>query len=417
MKISKIALMIGATTVVVGLLSATSASGKPNDAPDREVTFIVDDAAMTLREVGTARSALAAEGDNFLVKMRVSSNDVINERQIELVRHPNASDTRNPATYVASTTGRVTLTWSAPEGSSIEWEISRDGRPIGTTRETTFTDDRPPGQGISEYRIEGFREVLVDGKTATEPFLVVLDVPHVDSSSIGDRLNTESRTVDKNEDVLRAQAAQVTTINQQLNTFIPDYAINGPWNVPACLQAWSLQPGTLLRFAGDNRTFAGPNDSNPSVRTQIWATYNITDGAPYPITSFGTKTSGTRLIDTNGNTVVQNRTNLSGIQRVGDAGDPVSVRSTWEHGATDPLCAFADPIDYRLTFGSTQNGYVTLRGWHEQAPSYEFRTRWGANGLTGPWKNVYTASNKGFEYLFAAMPKANVDIYRLVTPF
>lgn len=65
-----------------------------------------------------------------------------------------------------------------------------------------------------------------------------------------------------------------------------------------------------------------------------------------------------------------------------------------------------------MTFGADASNMITLRGWHEQAPSYEFRSKWRFGVYVGLWKSMYAFNNKGFEYLFNAYPKAYVDIYR-----
>lgn len=414
MKPSRKIAMMGAAVVATAMITPVSAFAEGQSEIFDEIVFVASSGAKALKPSDPRQVDGDIVGDGFVVTLSVAADDTILGREIELVRQPVESDEEDePATFTASSTGEVTLNWRDPSNGEVEWTISRDGKHLATTRSSSFTDARPVSDVISEYRIEGSQTVIVDGKTATQPFLILLDVPQVDQALIGDQLSVASRAASVNTDVLQAPAFQLVVVDQQLNTFIPDYAINGPWDVNLCLQAWSLQPGTLLRFAGDNRSFAGPTVHSPSVRTGIDAVYSF-QGPDDEYAAFGTHTSGTRLIDAAGNTVAQRKTNLTGIQRTGDSGDFRSKLSTWNHEASDPLCAFSDPIDYELTFGADASNWITLRGWHEQAPSYEFRTKWRSGGFVGAWKNVYTFSNKGFEYLFEFWPKAYVDIYRNV---
>lgn len=294
--------------------TAVHAEGHPDDGS--EMVFIADVGATTLTPSTPQHVSQDLKGDGFVVTMTVAEDQTIIEREIELVREPASTQLGDePATFTATTTGEVTLTWLDPSGGEVDWVVSRDGERVGTTRASTYTDVRPVTDAVSEYRIEGSRRLVIDGKSATQPFLILLDVPRVDQSLIGERFDSTSRAAAENTDVL-AQKFSLVIIDQELNTFIPDYAINGPFNIPGCFQAWALKPGTLLRFAGDNRSFAGPSIESPSVRTAIEARYSF-QGPGQEWAAFGTRTSGTRLIDSSGKTVVQKNASLGGIKQLG----------------------------------------------------------------------------------------------------
>lgn len=408
---TKRSLFIGGVVVAsVPLLGTSLTTPTPSATDDsaRTVTYIapVDDDALVQQSMGLRSSPEPGE-EATLVSFEVNSSNMITGKSISLERTPlDTTEKRNAlAQYTADNSGHVELSWWDPSEGSINWTVERDGI-LATVSGSSFSDARPDPSISTTYRITGQREITINGspsgEVAIEPFTSVIQVPGVDADPVGQRLGEAALDANSNTDVLTLQGGW--TLQNELNTFIPTAIASTPFDLQPCIEAYG--GNGVGYYAGDDRSFAGPTDYQPSSRTSMYLSLSF-DALGHTDSFFQMikRTSGTRLYDSTGTLIAEADADLD-ITAVGGMGDITGAQGTYRHHVADPLCSVAPAIDYELTIGGWGNGQVRLFGMHDQAPSYE----WRVSGPTPGYFNFYEFESKGLQYLAPPFPNAHVDI-------
>lgn len=309
---------------------------------------------------------------------------------------PNGQD--KLATYRADSAGAVDLDWWDPSAGEIDWSIRRDGVPVANVNGSSFTDRRTQVSAKATYVIEG------EWSTTGESYLTQIDVPAIDTSAVGLPSTDRSLSAASNTDVLSQVASALRAVQLEVNTFIPsaEAGLIGTWT-PCLEQSIGHSPEGPWYYGGDNRGFTTADQ--PSVRTAVRVEH-VFDGPLYGWSNWSTRTSGTKLWYFDGRLAASAQADLSNIVHSGDFGDPYSRGMRFDHAVKDPLWSIAFNIDYQIFFKATRTTYGFV-GWHDKAPSFEFRARAGASS---PWALVYMFDNQGLFYLAGITPKQNVDI-------
>ncbi|MFE7504644.1 DUF3238 domain-containing protein [Promicromonospora sp. NPDC057488] len=404
-----------AAVVVVSSAVAASASDRTTSgfgAGRQEAVFVVSGQRLVPASAEATRPSVRSTTEPLVEKrvvtFGVGDDGAVLDKRIDLVRSkpaPNDEGRTEFATYSATDSGEVELRWWDPSDGRILWTVTRDDAVVGRVHGDTFSDLRPAPASDATYRIEGERTVEVDGRQAQEPYLTVLEVPGIDASALGMPIDDAAiLSSAKNTDVIASRAAANWQMVQQINTFIPTERAELPFDLQPCIEAYGGEGGVGY-YAGDDRGFASPSVARPSVRTAIESIKEFDPLGNRVGDSLSTRTSGTRLYESNGDLLAFANADLSEIINLGGSGDNTGGIGTWSHHVADPLCSISPAIDYTLSFGGFSDGFVHLSGDHDQAPSYEWRVK-----TFSSFMNLYEFENRGLEYLLPTFPNAHVDI-------
>lgn len=365
----------------------------------------------------SARQRAEVKSPSHIVTLAVDDNNLVQSKHISLVRERH-TDGKPLATFAADTNGTVQLAWHNPTEESIEWTVERNGRVLGKTKDDFFTDNRDASEtGDKTYEIRGSRTVRNEDGVFDEPFTFILSVQAVDPSPVGLSLeDPRALSSASNTDVMNASAGDDPLDPDhwewftQINTFIPTARAETPAGIQPCFEAYSIDG--VGYFGGDDRGFTSSTDPYPSSRTGLELTGKNDRETGYSISESSDVykwTSGTSLFNADGDLIAEADADVeNGIKWVGAYGGEHGGTSTWAHSVGDPLCSLAPSINYELSMGAYGSGpgMFTLAGWHDQAPSFEYRVK--VDG--GAYNMQYTFENRGLEYLLPGAPKAKIDI-------
>ncbi|MBF0671557.1 MAG: DUF3238 domain-containing protein [Salinibacterium sp.] len=365
----------------------------------------------------TSRHVVSGEGRVVSVDFEVSSAGAVVSRTVNHSR-PLAAD-GSPVTQWSAGTEGVWLDWSETIPEEIEWTVTRDKEIVYVGLETTFTDLLGDRTVQHDYRITGFVESVDDeGETQFAPVFYQITIPASDFSSLG--LPVQSALdVRHNTDITsRIAPVNYNVINRSFvyNTFISPEVTETPL---ACVEQ-HLNGGVWT--GGDNRGFltARPGVGQTS-RTSVYVPIDFFGLAGAEVnTRYNTisKVVGyTHSYDANGIPVESAQASASGIALAYIQNTDAYGERYVEHSMINPLCMGAPAIDYQVNFSSNVDGWMSVSGYHDQAPHHEVLWEASDNALSSPSNSGcwYRSTNKGFEWLFGfptspLWPQAHIDL-------
>lgn len=330
------------------------------------------------------------------------------------VRHTRSDENGNlrPLQWTAGTKA-FHATWPAETG--VNWKIYRDGTLLEETADNQFRDTDARNEDHT-YRISGLKNVEKNGRTYRSPINYIVTVPAPDDSSIG--LLVSDDKVDKvssNSDISTVPTGHMNVRTVYYSAFINRAYIDAPLLCQA--------QGDIEYFGGDGRGFAatpynlGPDRLTSKILAAVgsnWIKPEHGGGTAGFREDIMLKEVGTSYgYDGDRNLIAQENAGTSGVNlTLGENYEAFSVRRVKASVAL-PLCVGAPAISFEFEYGGSEDGWVSVTGQHDKAPSTEILWESSTNVQDprqysrGCW---YRFENKGFENLAPPFPNAHFDI-------
>lgn len=305
----------------------------------------------------------------------VNPNGVIVGRGI-VQSAPHVVDTRSGQMPVqwAATNSAVGLAWWKPYGADIQWTISRDGKVVARTDQTSWVDSSAETSRKHTYTVTGFEMVAVpNGSKAPKPYFYEVETPKIDRSAIGRRIDDPG--------VLGAKMnADLVPPIPEVEMYMSYRAFISTKYIDAPLFCVASSPNVKY-YNGNSRGFSGNAYENVhNAKSEISRVVGFTTSSfsRYPLDRFTGDTitydSAYRQIERKNAGTTSYETIVSGT----DSSTHVEGRLVIH--ATNPLCTAAPAIDGSVYYEIDKSGLFLASGTHDQAPSHEILYLWNRNG-------------------------------------
>ncbi len=298
----------------------------------------------------------------------------------------------------------VSLGWDAlPDDDGI-YEIYRNQKLIGKTRETQYVDKK-----------------LKPGTIYTYEIIAKTEVNDLQKQQINDQIKKQGLALSKKEKenlylaenslvrivetipAISEKSLKVTSVPEQMSSLasIIQYGFRWTTFIEAKSVADPFSLGNWLK--GDNRTF-GFNESSYRTRTDVIADFTggmITDSRKVGRTErYETK-------DLTGSPIKTGTASNTGIKVTKDIN--TSTRKYWRinHDVGVPFAAIYPNITYYVETDIKRDGSFTVKGSHDRMPSHEFYVFIPNSDTIVP---IFQFSDEGAGFLIPGTPQKTFNI-------